>query len=187
MAAKYDLIGLTGYAQSGKDTVGKYLVDSAGFSRVAFADAVRDAVYTMNPWLVVSKEDQSGLEIQYLQHYVDRVGWDVAKVECDEARRLLQVMGTEVGRMLFGENVWVDIAARKRAEVDGPVVITDVRFENEAKWIRKEGGVVIRVDRPGVAAVNTHSSENLDFEPDFTILNWGSLDDLYDEVDALLY
>jgi dephospho-CoA kinase len=43
------VIGLTGYAQTGKDTVGEILVRDHGFKRVAFADAVRECVYALNP------------------------------------------------------------------------------------------------------------------------------------------
>lgn len=173
------VIGLTGYAQSGKDTVGTYLKNVYQYQRVAFADSVRDSVALLDPWIA------DGIHTFRLSHLLETVGWDEAKVKHYEVRRLLQVMGTEVGRMLFGPNVWIDIAARKAAEHER-VVITDVRFANEAEWIRSQDGVVVKVERPGVGAVNGHASENLDFDVDHTVMNAGSLHDLYDEVDSLL-
>lgn len=172
------LIGLTGYAQSGKDTVGQYLVTEHKYHRIGFADAVRDAVYTLNPMIKTDRWET-------LQEYIDYVGWDRAKVDNSEARRLLQIMGTEVGRMLFGPDVWINIAERK-AGSEPRVVITDVRFPNEADWIRSRGGIVVRVDRSGVGPVNGHASDQLAFSPDMTIDNVGTIDELYAEVDRHL-
>lgn len=177
------IIGITGYARSGKDTIGQYLVENKGFTRVAFADAVRDAVYTLNP--EIFEGEYYDARCRSVKDIVDKIGWDRAKTEWPEIRRLLQVMGTEVGRMLFGPNVWVNIADKKMLEL-ADYVITDVRFANEAEFIHSVGGIVVKVERQGVKAVNTHSSEVLDFEVDFTVPNNGSLEDLYTQVDQLL-
>lgn len=176
------VVGLTGYARSGKDTVGQHLVKTCGFTRVSFADAVRDAVYTLNP--IMYQEDRE--EFVRVQDIVDEGGWEATKVVHDEGRRLLQVMGTEVGRMLFGENVWVDIADRKIQAIDGPVVITDVRFDNEAEYVRANGGEVWWIYRAGVGPVNSHASDNIDFPVDRIIPNNGSLDELFGEIDSLI-
>jgi hypothetical protein len=95
-------------------------------------------------------------------------------------------MGTEVGRMLFGENVWVDIADRKIQAIEGPVVITDVRFENEAEYVRSHGGEVWWVYRSGVGPVNSHASDNIDFATDLIVPNDGTLEDLYTQIDGLI-
>lgn len=174
------VIGIAGYARSGKDTIGRYLVNRYDYTRVAFADAVRDAVYTLNP--LIKTEELGHVRLQRL---VEDEGWDAAKVRHDEIRRLLQVMGTEVGRMLFGENVWIDIAKRKM-EGHELVVITDVRFQNEADAIRSWGGQVWRVNRSGVGPVNNHASDALAFESDVQIENDGTLDSLFSKVDRLL-
>lgn len=173
------LIGISGYARSGKDTVGQYLVERYGYQRVAFADAVRHAVLLLDPMVKC--------EFGYVRlgHIVQSDGWDAAKVNYDEIRRLLQVMGTEVGRMLLGENVWIEIAGRKMEGLDR-VVITDVRFENEAAAIREWGGQVWRINRPGVGAVNGHASEALAFDSDVIVENDGALSDLFSTVDSLL-
>jgi len=82
------IIGLSGRAGSGKDEVAKVLVDLYGYKRIAFADAIRDALYELNP-LVSDRIRVADL--------VDEYGWDFAKKNF-EVRRLLQVFGTEVGR-----------------------------------------------------------------------------------------
>lgn len=177
------IIGVTGFARSGKDTIGQYLVERWDFRRVAFADAVREAVYTLNPDVYSEAEDTW----ETVQYIVDTIGWDRAKTEFGEIRRLLQVMGTEVGRMMLGPNVWVHIVDKKMMKLGvDDYVITDVRFENEADFVRDLGGIVVRVTRSGVEAINQHSSEVIDFDWDFEIQNDGTLDELYAQIDNLL-
>lgn len=170
------LIGLSGYARAGKDSVGEFLVKEHGYVRYAFADALRGVVYALNPLVYV--EYKQDLRVQDI---VDDLGWDQAKVEVAEIRRLLQAMGTEAGRRILGEDVWVDAVFKQAKERgDTNVVITDVRFPNEAQRVKAEGGFVVRINRPGVAPVNDHPSEiGLDeWGFDFTVPNNGSLEDL---------
>jgi dephospho-CoA kinase len=110
------IIGLSGYAQSGKDTVAELLCLNYGYKRISFADPMRDAIYTLNPYV------EGGNRVADL---VDEYGWDVAKAN-PEVRRLLQVFGTEVGRKQFGENFWVQQAFDKLESTK--IVFADVRF-----------------------------------------------------------
>lgn len=168
------IIGLSGYAQSGKDTVAEMLCLNYGFKRISFALPMRDAIYTLNPIVFNLNSRVSDL--------VDEFGWDVAKTN-PEVRRLLQVFGTEVGRNLFGEDFWVN-QAFKRAKEYERVVFSDVRFFNEAQAIVDNGGQVWRVQRENHKPVNAHSSETAmdNWRFDDLILNAGSLNDLFDEV-----
>jgi hypothetical protein len=117
-----------------------------------------------------------------LSEYVDDYGWDVAK-QNQEVRRLLQVFGTEVGRKMFGLDFWIDIAL-KDLSGDTQVVISDVRFPNEADAIAKLGGSVWRINRKNHSAVNGHASEHAmdNYMFNHVIYNDGTLDDLSDEV-----
>jgi len=125
------IIGLSGYARSGKDTMASTLCLNYGFRRVSFADPMREAILILNP-----KIDS----ITHVAHYVEDYGWDMAK-QNPEIRRLLQVFGTDVGRRMFGENVWIDMAF-KDIKPDENVVIADVRFPNEADAIKQRGGQI---------------------------------------------
>ena len=69
------IIGLTGYAQSGKDTVAKILIEQYGFTRVAFADKIRELLYEMDP--PVPTGVGSERHVVGLQNYVDIYDWDV--------------------------------------------------------------------------------------------------------------
>lgn len=165
------IVGLTGYAQTGKDTIGRILVENRGYTRLSFADNVREAVYRLNPQLSYDRD------VWEIQEIVDEYGWEWVKVNVPEARRLLQVMGTEVGRQMFGENCWVEMVGRQADGLDR-VVITDVRFENEANYVRSLGGIVVRVHRTGTGPVNDHASDRIDFEADAHLYNLGDEADL---------
>lgn len=178
------LIGLAGVARSGKDTVANFLVEHHGFTRMAFADAVREMLYRVDPLIEIPIDDET-LYIGRVAEYVDGFGWEAAKA-LPEVRRLLQRLGTDAGRAVLGEDVWVD-ALFGSARI-GRLVISDCRFANEVKAIRQEGGFVLRVERPGVGPVNAHVSERAlgDFTPDETIHNDGTLEDLHEEVERVM-
>lgn len=172
------IIGLAGYAQSGKDTVAKALVNHHGFVRMAFADSLRDFVYKANPMV-----DNLAGEPKFVQEYVDTVGWDKAK-QHPQVRRILQTTGL-AAREQFGVDFWVS-QVLKHVQPTDKVVITDVRFLNEADSIKACGvdTQIWRVKRDGVEAVNGHVSETqLDsYLFDRTIYNNGTVDELWQTV-----
>jgi hypothetical protein len=166
------IIGLTGYAQSGKDTVAKILVNNYGFTRIAFADKIREFLYETNPMY-----DSIVGEPLFVKAKVDRDGWEEAK-KSPQIRRLLQTSGV-AARKLFGEDFWVK-QALKGIEFSGNYVIADVRFENEADEIKFTGGQIWRIKRLGVDPINGHISETqMDGYPvDQIFVNNGTVNDL---------
>jgi hypothetical protein len=167
------LIGLSGYAQSGKDTVAELLCLNYKYKRRSFADPIRHALLTLNPKLD---------SITHISDLIQDYGWEIAK-QNPEVRRLLQVMGTDVGRRMFGDKVWVKMLMDELNHEDR-VVISDVRFPNEAEAIRKLGGVVLRINRRNHSAANGHTSEHAldNYMFNYVIYNDGTVDDLTDEV-----
>jgi hypothetical protein len=167
---------MTGRAQHGKDSVAGVLVAEFGFKAFAFADALKEIVYTLNPYF--EQRDDA----YRIQDIVQEGGWDYAK-QNPEVRRLLQVMGTEAGRDILGENVWVNTLGRKVSaflkETGTPIyaariVITDVRFPNEVAWLQENGGDLWKVVRPGFDnKVDAHPSEQYvdGFDEDLTLVN----------------
>jgi hypothetical protein len=165
------IIGLTGYAQAGKDSVANILVEHYGYQRIAFADPIRKLLYEMNP---IVKD--GGYRVQGV---VDGYGWDVAKTAFPEVRTMLQSLGVGA-RKTFGDMFWVQQALRQ-VHFEGNFVITDVRYPNEAKAIREyDDSQIWRIKRSGVLPVNAHASETaMDGEKvDQIFLNNGTLDDL---------
>jgi dephospho-CoA kinase len=173
------IIGLTGYAQSGKDTVASLLVEHYGYTRVAFADKIRELLHEMNPLIGLTR----------LNDIVNEYGWDIAK-QNPEVRSLLQNLGVGA-RTLFGTNFWVHEAMKTMLNAPKPdlkYVVTDVRFFNEADMIKANNGQIWRVTRPGVGPVNSHVSESeLDsIKVDAVINNDSDFKDLMIEVHSVL-
>lgn len=169
------IIGLSGYAGVGKDEVAKILVEDFGFSRVAFGDIIKTACYRMNPIVTLD-----GLR---LAHLVDLEGWDIAK-SLPEVRRLLQVMGTEVGRDMIDPQIWVELTLHNASPEDN-IVVSDVRFRNEAEEIKWKQGEIWRVSRIDKEnPINLHRSETEMDSWDFDkyVSNNGTIHDLFHEV-----
>ncbi len=150
------LIGLCGYAGVGKDTAAQVLLDELGFQRIAFADPIKSALLALDP-LIPGEDDGP---VMRLSQFCQAHSWSEVK-NYAEVRRLMQIMGTEVGRNLFDPDLWVKLAKRKLESTlsVGDVVVTDIRFPNEARLIRGYGGVLVRLERPGFGPVNEHVSD----------------------------
>ncbi len=173
------LIGLTGRAGAGKSTVASILSDKFAFFELAFADPIQNMVGTLFA--------EGGIDGAWM---VERALKEQPTVLGFSYRHLAQSLGTEWGRGL-APDFWLRIAARKLAspELDGDnVVISDVRFPDEAEWITQQGGVVVRVLRHDLPPVRAHSSEShCDTLPVTTeLLNYGSRATLFDQVDRLV-
>lgn len=166
------LIGLGGYAGCGKDTAGDELVARLGFEKFSFSDALYLEVSAAFDIAIDFLKDRDHKEqpTEFLalwrcrdEGFVDRMidaGW--GQYQAHSPRDILQAWGTEYRREQ-DPDYWVKRArdhyrARIAAGAVG-LVNCSARFENEAKWIREEGGLVLRVVRPGVTAVNAHVSD----------------------------
>lgn len=152
-----NVIGVVGYAGSGKDEFARGVVELDGWKRVAFADSLKTIARA--------------------------VGWDGEKD--DHGRRLLQDLGMAV-RTTIHKDAWVQALETEvdRPENLGfHYVVPDVRFDNEVEWVRSRGGVIVVVDRRGIGPVNDHVSETLPdrVEADLRVGNNGSLETLHAE------
>lgn len=179
------IIALHGHAQSGKDTIAGIL-SKYGYERVAFADALREALYRLNPVIGINLDIDGRPIPARLAPFVDEYGWEAAKNTGQETRRLLQVLGTEVGRELISNTVWIDIVRQKMADPNKRYVITDLRFPNEYDEMAKYGPDIVfaKVRRPGVGPVNGHVSDAglPEYLFDVIIDNDGTIEDLADMV-----
>lgn len=178
------LIGLNGRARSGKDTAASHLVANYGYTRVGWADALRACAHAVNP---IVGWDRMG-PVRWAQLH-NELGYEAAKDDPEygpEFRRILLLMGTEAGRQILGENVWVNTLLDKLAP-DKRYVIADTRFPNEAEAVTERGGVVIRIERPGLPRIDHPSETGLDlWEFDAVVQNDGSIHDLYYNLELAL-
>ena len=167
------VIGFAGKARSGKDTAGKYLVDEYQFLRYSFAQPLKDATKIM--FHLTDKQ------IENKEKAAEPWG--------RSPRELYQKVGTDIARNI-DVNVWV-----KGAEIfknDNPgrsIVITDVRFSDEAYWIRDQGGIVVYLqsETRGIYENGEHSSENgmKGDDVDIIIQNDGTINALHEKLEEL--
>lgn len=179
-------IGFAGRKNTGKDTAGAYLVEKYGYSRHAFADALKALALRINPMLPLREGDWWDGDLEELSHLVSSRGWDYAKDEFPEVRRYLQTLGSALREM--DQNFWVYPLIDLRMAPLKPMVITDVRYINEAEFVRDEGGHVIKLVRDGVDTGDDHESEtSVDSLPVCaTIVNDGSMEDLHRRIEEVL-
>lgn len=195
------IIGVNGYSGSGKDTVGTiiqylncpnvgnnpiekvcanyeehewWLYEQSDWEIRKFAGKLKDIASHLTGIDIEDFEDQ-----EFKKTNLGREWWTT----CDEGwqpmtvREFLQKLGTDALRNGLHDNVWVNALMADYTE-DSNWIITDTRFANEAMAIKQRGGIILRVDRPGVKPINDHPSEtgldNWNF--DYRIQN---LDDIF--------
>ena len=167
------LIGISGKAQSGKDTLGKFLCERYRCLHYYFAKPLKEGAKIM---FALTDDQIANKEVPIEP-------WGISP------RTIYQRLGTEVGRGI-DVNIWVKNAEMFVKSVAGrTVVITDVRFDNEALWIHNRGGVVINIERDQKDIYeNRHSSEG-GLSPDsidLTIYNNGTIEDMCNEVTYMI-
>jgi predicted ATPase len=177
------IIGLTGFAGSGKDTV-RDILEDMGFVGFAFADPIRAMLREL---LSGSGLDDKWMECrEFKEEVIPELGVSY--------RQMAQMLGTEWGRSLHAD-FWVRLAGAYVADIQDQsferavnFVVSDVRFENEANFVRERGGVIWRIDRPGVERVRDHASEQQieSIAYDTVVPNDGDFDALRVWVERLL-
>lgn len=146
-----NLIALVGFIGSGKDTVGRHLVEEHGFRDMAFADALKDTCAAMFCWDRVMLDGKNPQSREW-RNQVDP--WWAAKLSIPHftPRWALQNIGTEILRRHFNDNLWIHNVNRRieRIREEDPqarIVLTDGRFPNELDMVRNLGGTIARVRR----------------------------------------
>jgi hypothetical protein len=165
------IIGLTGKARSGKDTAAAQLVKN-GFEHYWFSKPMKDACKAIFGWTD--------------EHLYGELKEVVDKRFGVSPRQALQTLGTEWGRDCVSKSLWVDIAKIKMQDADN-IVISDLRFDNEAEAIRDMGGYVVEIVRGDVIQVNSHTSES-GISKDLiscTIKNNSSIEQLNQEINYI--
>lgn len=168
------VIGISGKARVGKDTAAQFLIAHTGGYRYSFADPIRRML-------------AAGLGIDMGDPY-----WQANKEEVIPAlgrspRYLMQTLGTEWGRDLIAQDLWVILAKQTLLRLGPGMVIPDVRFETEAAWIRSIGGRILHLTRPNASPVEAHSSEAgiITDGNDIQVVNSGSLEELQAKIKEL--
>lgn len=192
-------IGIIGRARSGKDTAGKFFVDGHGYRRVAFADALKEAALRLDPVIHATPERSSTYgyggeavpvweaETHSLSDVVRRMGWEAAKDEFPEIRRILQELGAAMRAV--DEEVWLRAALAKVRDANDhgvPCIITDVRYRNEAASLVRTGFYLIHINRPGIPQLDHESERDLGPEDArYLVQNDGNLAHLGEQLERI--
>jgi len=169
-----NLIGLTGAKGCGKSTVAHYLKRcDPSFRVMSMAEPIRDMLEAIN----LSPEELYDGKDDIIPRF-ERTG-----------RRMLQTLGTDWGRDMIGEDIWVNVMKDRirNSPWDG-IIIDDIRFPNEGKMIKEMGGQLIYIKRPCVEnGIDTHSSEAhyMDLKHDKVLINDGTEKDFLASLDGL--
>lgn len=147
------LIGITGRAGSGKDTFAAALAAAHPTTRLAFADPMRDVAEAVFGSRYATQAEKAAVD----PYWATRLG-----EEWSTGRKILQRLGTDVFRNGIHTDIWLMAMARRLDAVRNVqfIALTDVRFDNEAEFVRSRGGIVVRMVNPHLPpATDAHASE----------------------------
>jgi hypothetical protein len=195
------IIGISGRAKAGKDSIAAIMIKKFGFQRVSFADSLKeisanafnipletfhdvklkDAAF-VSPLQVNIDHMQSlvmllkGAGCAPSQAQIDSLIDDGLSMQFVSPRDLLQKVGTNLCRNHFGDSVWINIFKNKIQKIEGHCIVTDVRFINERQAIKDLNGCNFLIIRPSLMPIdlNSHESELLGCSPeliDVTVMN----------------
>lgn len=178
---KYKIIGITGRKFCGKDTLGNFFVENKGYQKIAYADALKDAVKAIFDF---DDEQLNGSKKEVVDEFWNKT-----------PRQVLQFVGTDLFRNHtqelmpnVGKDIWCQVVKRKilnklNCNPNAKFVITDARFQNEVDVVKQLGGTVIKLNR-NTGCVDNHESESLidSLYCDHQYENNGSKEELYQQV-----
>lgn len=188
------IIGLCGFKGSGKDTIADYLVEKKGYVKVAFADFIRNALKELFNW---TDEAFSPENKEQVDPY-----WGVTP------RKMCQEIGTEFLRFHCKDFISLDFTLPNGEPYQGTfhikrinqniiklldenknIIFSDIRFQDELDYIKKLGGIIIRVNRPQntqnefsghISELNITNLNNVDIE----FYNDTTINSLYKKIDT---
>jgi hypothetical protein len=180
------LIGLVGYARTGKDTAADYLA-TLGYKKVGFADRLKAYILAIDPIVDGDRDKFDTFEPVRLSQLVTEIGMESAKNMYPEVRGLLERAGNQ-GRELFGHDFWVNqLLDHERPGWGNSIVIKDVRYPNEAAVIQEKwDGAVVRIHRPGIEPIHFTDFKADEIEARYEVVNDGTPEELGPKIEALL-
>lgn len=210
---KRTIVGLHGTTGAGKDTIADRLRQKHGFHVVAFADAVKRelvAAFDVSPKLFSERHLKSVATVQlalgrtnhktFLNWYLSTATGEMESAHMGAGvltlprspRWLMQSYGTDFRRN-SDANYWLDRMSEKIDTLpsDEHVVISDVRFENESEYVKRESDAneiweVIRMNNPWHNKNDRHVSNRRLPSVDKVLFNAGTINQLWRKVDRAI-
>ena len=170
------LIGIIGKKSSGKSTIASHLVNHYKFEEYAFANALKNACVEI--FGLSYNQVYSTYEKEVVDPY-----WNLTP------RQILQDVGTIFRNMYIFNNkykhIWIKSVERQIFNKPYNIVISDVRYQDEADMIKDKGGILLKVIRPNLISTDSHESEQSDIDADIIIYNEDDLNKLYKKIDII--
>lgn len=192
------IIAICGFQGSGKDTLANILIEKHGYIKLSFAGAVKDVASVVFSWDRKMLEGDTK-ESREWREQVDPWWSEKLGIPNLTPRYILQQFGTDLFRNHFHKDIWIACVERKLMNYD-KVVITDCRFPNEVKIMKKYGAKIIHIFRGQIPdwfykvkicemepPKELHASETswIREEFDFTIENNSTIKDLEDKIKTI--
>jgi hypothetical protein len=165
------IVGIAGKKGVGKSTLANYLVDKGFFYPASFAAPLKQMVRVLLQEIGVAGVDINAAE-QDKEAIIDKIG--------ESYRTLLQTLGTDWGRNL-NSDIWLLCAEHRLKRLyQANIIFDDLRFANEADFIRERGGLIIHLGRDTGLTDNHISELGVKRQPgDFCLYNNNTLDELF--------
>lgn len=163
------LIALAGPARSGKSSLAGMLAKALGFQTYAFASPIKLTINALFGWDFRHSDGE-------LKEVVDPV-WGFSP------REAYQKFGTDWGRYMMRDDIWLKYAEGTVAKAVG-TIITDLRFENEATWVRRQNGLIVHVKREGDFGIKSDHASEVGIQPgyrDYVTMSCANLTELAHE------
>ena len=165
------IIGLVGLKGCGKDTVADYLLaHQDNWVKGSFADSLKDTCACVFGW---DREllEGSTQDSRAWRETVDT--WWAGRLDKPgfTPRIALQLVGTDLWRNQFNNDIWLLSFEKKLLMIEENVVITDCRFPNEIELIQRLSGNIVRVKRGedppwwDIAVADNEERENIEHNP----------------------
>lgn len=169
------IIGITGKKRAGKDTAASFLNKKYDYKIYSFADPIKDMLKVLVNYVDVN-----------LNFYLNNDKEQKIDPFNASYRKLTQTLGTEWGRNLIDDKIWIELLDFN-SQWEGKIVIPDIRFENEAEWVVNNGGIIINIVRDS-RYKDSHSSEQGVPERFITetIHNNDTVEKLHTEIEKIL-
>lgn len=194
------IIAICGFQSSGKDTIAEHLVANHGFKKLSFASILKDIVALMFDW---PRDKLEGLtkEDRIWREVIDPWWANELNMPNLTPRYVLQYFGTELFRVHWHQDIWLKVVEKQLTKHNN-IIITDCRFPNEMKMLKRYNAKMIHVHRNmpewfqsyqlGTTEIEEtqklHISEKewIRSQPDYVIHNDGTLNELYEKSSSIV-
>ena len=157
------------------DTILKIEARHLKVRRVSFASKLKDLCSQIYGWAGLQDEQYYEDHPEYREEILVEIGLSPRDIWINVGNKFREVY----------RNTWLDYAMRGvKADI---VIISDMRFENEAKRVRELGGMLIKLTRSAAPISNDVSDSALDKWTDWDkiIDNSGTMSSLNSQMDQL--